>query len=81
MMKRPVLVALAAAALLAACTEKRTVYRDGPRYSVRDNDDVFRRRGAVCDDDNNICYKNGKANRDITRDVFGRKAARRGPWD
>ncbi len=67
-MKRPILIMLAATAILAGCTEKRTVYRDGPRYSVHDDDDVFRRCGAVCEADNEICYRKGKANRSITWD-------------
>jgi hypothetical protein len=75
-MKCTILTVVAAMAILAGCADDHR----RSRYSWSD-DDVFRRGNAVCDSDDNVCYKNGKANRGITRDVFGRKAARRGPFD
>lgn len=40
--------------------------------------DVFvPQRGAVCNDNSNTCYQGGRADRGLTRDYFGRNAARR----
>ena len=55
-MKRSILLAMAATAILAGCADNH----HGSRYSWAD-DDVFRRGNAVCDSDDNVCYKNGKA--------------------
>jgi hypothetical protein len=53
----------------------RKVERVRDRY---DNKDLFLpRRNIVCNDDNNTCYRNGKADRSLTREYFGRRAARR----
>ena len=44
----------------------------------RDNNDVFLpRRNVVCDRDDKKCYQGGDANRRLTREYFGNKAARR----
>jgi hypothetical protein len=38
---------------------------------------LVKRRGNVCDLGDRVCFRNGRANRSATRDVFGRDAARR----
>jgi hypothetical protein len=89
---RPALALVVAATVaLGGCVEKRTVYRDNddrrPRYSWNDDrdDDWFRPgrrvgRGVICNDDRNVCYKNGWPNHDVTRKVFGKRAGRAGRW-
>src|SRR6476620_8633664 len=43
-----------------------------------DNDQPFRpRRHVLCDPDDQVCYKNGHPDPSETRDIFGKKAARR----
>ena len=43
-----------------------------------DNNDIFLpRRNVVCNDDKDVCYKNGRPDRSETRNYFGKKAARR----
>ena len=89
MSRLPLALVVAATAVLAGCVEKRTVYRDydddrRPRYSWNDDrdDDWFRpRRGVVCNDDDNVCYRNGWPNRGATRKVFGKRAGRGDKWD
>ena len=74
-MKRTILTAVAATAILAGCADNHR----GSRYNWSD-DDVFRRGNAVCDSDDNVCYKNGWPNHDVTRKVFGKRAGRAGRW-
>jgi hypothetical protein len=38
---------------------------------------LVRRRAVVCNRDDEVCYKRGRPDRSETRDVFGKKAARR----
>ncbi len=80
-MSRLILTLLAATALLGGCVERRTVYRDtssSPRYGVYadDDNDRWRRGKAVCDADDQVCYRKGRPNREATRDVFGKRATR-----
>jgi hypothetical protein len=49
----------------------RKVERVRDRYD--DNDLFLPRRNIVCNDENNTCYRNGKANRQLSREYFGRK--------
>jgi hypothetical protein len=52
----------------------RKVERVRDRYD--DKDLFLPRRNVVCNDENNTCYRNGKANRELTREYFGRKNRR-----
>lgn len=49
----------------------RKVERVRDRYD--DNDLFLPRRNVVCNDQNNTCYQNGKPNRQLSREYFGRK--------
>jgi hypothetical protein len=67
-------------------TETRAAFgkgaaRDADRLRDRlGTGDVFvprRGRGSYCLNDEKVCYKNGRPDRSDTRDVYGKKAARR----
>ena len=75
-------IALLALTVMAGCVEKRTVYRDRggyiPRQEGSRDTDVYAGRGrVVCDQGDKVCYKNGRPSRDATKDMYGKKAARR----
>jgi hypothetical protein len=83
---------LAAGLALGGCAVDNDRYYGGRGYprgagvyqgeGVRDSDVLVPRRRAVCDPGDRLCYRNGRPNRAVTRDVFGRGAARRmDRWD
>jgi hypothetical protein len=53
----------------------RKVERVRDRYD--DNDLFLPRRNVVCNDENNTCYRNGKPNRQLSREYFGRRGFQR----